>query len=103
MFRATAGSSAPSRRHGRRSGVGPIPEGSSPSATHWSRRSRRGPGSYDTDTVACITSSLMGGAPSAVPPEWRRVLFGWPGYEVEELTNLVERVIAPQVAEEPCP
>ncbi|MBB5831857.1 ADP-ribosylglycohydrolase family protein [Brachybacterium aquaticum] len=57
---------------------------------------------YDTDTVACITGSLMGAAlgPKAVPPEWRRVLFGWPGYEVDELKGLVERVIAPMVVED---
>lgn len=50
---------------------------------------------YDTDTVACITGALMGGAlgVKAVPPEWRRVLFGWPGYEVDELIGLTDRVI----------
>lgn len=57
---------------------------------------------YDTDTVACITGALLGAAlgPKAVPPEWRRTLFGWPGYGVEELTSLVERVIAPMVGPE---
>ncbi len=52
---------------------------------------------YDTDTVACITGALIGAAlgPKAVPPEWRRMLFGWPGYEVDELTGLVERLLAP--------
>jgi ADP-ribosylglycohydrolase len=57
---------------------------------------------YDTDTVACITGSLIGGALGykAVPPEWRRVLFGWPGYEVDELTSLVERVLAPFLEED---
>ncbi|PWH07074.1 ADP-ribosylglycohydrolase [Brachybacterium endophyticum] len=52
---------------------------------------------YDTDTVACITGALIGAAlgPKAVPPEWRRELFGWPGYEVAELENLVERVVRP--------
>ena len=87
-------------------GVGPIPEGKFAQrdalVAALEAAARAG---YDTDTVACITGSLMGAAlgHKAVPPEWRRVLFGWPGYEVEELTNLVERVIAPQVAEEPCP
>jgi ADP-ribosyl-[dinitrogen reductase] hydrolase len=59
---------------------------------------------YDTDTVACITGALMGAAlgSKAVPPEWRREMFGWPGYEVAELESLVERVVAP--AEQPrCP
>ncbi|AXK44722.1 ADP-ribosylglycohydrolase family protein [Brachybacterium saurashtrense] len=57
---------------------------------------------YDTDTVACITGALMGAAlgPKAVPPEWRRTLFGWPGYEVDELEGLVERVISPMVEDE---
>jgi ADP-ribosylglycohydrolase len=50
---------------------------------------------YDTDTVACITGSLMGAALGykAVPPEWRRELFGWPSYDVTELMGLAERVI----------
>lgn len=50
---------------------------------------------YDTDTVACITGALLGAAlgPKAVPPEWRRALFGWPGYEVSELVALVEQVL----------
>ena len=54
---------------------------------------------YDTDTIACITGALMGAAlgPKAVLPEWRRILFGWPSYEVAELEGLVERVIAPMV------
>ena len=54
---------------------------------------------YDTDTVACITGALMGAAlgPKAVLPEWHRMLFGWPSYEVDELYGLVERVIAPMV------
>lgn len=50
---------------------------------------------YDTDTVACITGSLMGATlgVKAVPTEWRRELFGWPGYGTEELIGLAERVI----------
>ena len=54
---------------------------------------------YDTDTVTCITGSLLGAALGykAVPPEWRRTLFGWPGYDLAELKGLVERVIAPMV------
>jgi ADP-ribosyl-[dinitrogen reductase] hydrolase len=55
---------------------------------------------YDTDTIACITGSLIGAAlgEKAVPPEWRRVLFGWPGYEVHELERLVEQVLTPEGA-----
>lgn len=50
---------------------------------------------YDTDTVACIAGALIGAGlgVKAVPPEWRRMLFGWPGYEVDELIGLTERVI----------
>jgi ADP-ribosylglycohydrolase len=83
-------------------GVGPLPEGKFAQrdalVAALEAAARAG---YDTDTVACITGSLMGAAlgHKAVPPEWRRVLFGWPGYEVEELTGLVERVIAPFVGE----
>lgn len=56
---------------------------------------------YDTDTVACITGALLGAAlgPKAVPPEWRRGLFGWPGYELSELVALAERVITPSADE----
>lgn len=82
------------------SGVSPIPEGKFDqrdalvAALEAAARS-----GYDTDTVACITGSLIGGALGykAVPPEWRRTLFGWPGYEMDELKGLVERVIAPMV------
>lgn len=50
---------------------------------------------YDTDTVACIAGGLLGAAlgHKSVLPEWRRALFGWPGYEVSELANLAERVV----------
>ena len=84
--------------------AGPIPEGKFAQREMMVRAldaaARAG---YDTDTVTCITGSLVGAAlgDKAVPPEWRRVLFGWPGYEVDELEGLVERVIAPMVAPEP--
>ncbi|MFC0674178.1 ADP-ribosylglycohydrolase family protein [Brachybacterium hainanense] len=50
---------------------------------------------YDTDTVACIAGALIGGAVGerAVPPEWRRVLSGWPVYEAPDLVRLAETVI----------
>lgn len=52
---------------------------------------------YDTDTVACIAGALAGAAlgVKSVPPEWRRMLFGWPGYELDELIALTDRVIGP--------
>ncbi|WP_058235466.1 ADP-ribosylglycohydrolase family protein [Devriesea agamarum] len=52
-------------------------------------------GGYDTDTVACIAGALVGAAlgRKAVPTEWRRALFGWPGYEVQDLVRLVDRVL----------
>lgn len=55
----------------------------------------------DTDTVACITGALIGAAlgPKAVPNEWRRSLFGWPGYEATELIALAERAIGPEPEE----
>ncbi|MDN5899934.1 MAG: ADP-ribosylglycohydrolase family protein [Brachybacterium sp.] len=81
-------------------GVSPIPEGkfAQRDALGTALRSAVRAG-YDTDTVACITGALMGAAlgPKAVLPEWRRMLFGWPSYEVDELYGLVERVIAPMV------
>src|SRR5699024_7849483 len=82
------------------SGVSPIPEGKFAQrealGTALQAAVRAG---YDTDTVACITGALIGAAlgPKAVLPEWRRMLFGWPSYEVAELEGLVERVIAPMV------
>lgn len=83
-------------------GVGPIPEGkfAQRDALVAALESAVRAG-YDTDTVACIAGSLMGAAlgPKAVPPEWRRMLFGWPSYELEELQGLVDRVIAPMVRE----
>lgn len=50
---------------------------------------------YDADTVACITGGLLGAAlgHKSIQPEWRRALFGWPGYEVGELVVIVERLL----------
>ena len=82
------------------SSVSPIPEGkfAQRDALGTALRAAVRAG-YDTDTIACITGALMGAAlgPKAVLPEWRRMLFGWPSYEVAELEGLVERVIAPMV------
>ncbi len=82
------------------SGAGPIPAGKfAQRDTLVAALDAAARAGYDTDTVTCITGALMGAAlgPKAVPPEWRRMLFGWPGYEVDELVGLVERVIAPMV------
>jgi hypothetical protein len=42
-------------------------------------------GAGDTDTVAAIAGGLLGAAywASAVPAEWRRVLHGWPGSDMD--------------------
>ncbi|MCS6712520.1 ADP-ribosylglycohydrolase family protein [Brachybacterium sp. EF45031] len=50
---------------------------------------------FDTDTVSCIAGSLAGAAvgPGAVPPEWRRDLHGWPGYDADDLVALVQRAL----------
>ena len=47
-------------------------------------------GGRDTDTVAAIAGSLVGGAygASAVPAEWRRKLHGWPGLRARDLIRL---------------
>ena len=54
----------------------------------------------DTDTVAAIAGSLLGSVhgSSAVPPSWRRVLHGWPGYTVEDLERLALGVAGADVA-----
>jgi ADP-ribosyl-[dinitrogen reductase] hydrolase len=79
-------------------GVGPIPQGKfAQRDTLVASLEAAARAGYDTDTVACITGSLMGAAlgPKSVPPEWRRMLFGWPGYEIDELTGLVDRLLEP--------
>lgn len=45
---------------------------------------------HDTDTVAAIAGSLLGGrwGASAVPLDWRRRLHGWPGYRAADLRRL---------------
>ncbi len=44
----------------------------------------------DTDTVAAIAGGLLGAThgASAVPPSWRQVLHGWPGYRAADLARL---------------
>ncbi|HZW44577.1 MAG TPA: ADP-ribosylglycohydrolase family protein [Dermatophilaceae bacterium] len=47
-------------------------------------------GGRDTDTVAAIAGSLIGGlyGASAVPAQWRRELRGWPGQRARHLIRL---------------
>jgi ADP-ribosylglycohydrolase len=47
-------------------------------------------GGRDTDTVAAIAGSLVGGlyGASAVPAHWRRKLHGWPGLRARDLVRL---------------
>jgi len=47
-------------------------------------------GGRDTDTVAAIAGSLVGGlyGASAVPAQWRRELHGWPGLRARDLVHL---------------
>jgi ADP-ribosyl-[dinitrogen reductase] hydrolase len=51
-------------------------------------------GGNDTDTVAAIAGGLLGAAygASAVPAEWRRVLYGWPGLRTRDLVALATRI-----------
>jgi ADP-ribosyl-[dinitrogen reductase] hydrolase len=47
-------------------------------------------GGRDTDTVAAIAGSLVGGlyGASAVPAPWRRILHGWPDLRARDLVRL---------------
>lgn len=49
----------------------------------------------DTPTLAAVTGGLLGArwGVSAIPLEWRRVLFGWPGYRDRELVWLVREAV----------
>jgi ADP-ribosyl-[dinitrogen reductase] hydrolase len=50
-------------------------------------------GGGDTDTVAAIAGALLGAAcgASAVPPEWRAIVHGWPGLDADGLVELALR------------
>lgn len=79
-------------------GVGPIPPGKfAQRAAMTAALESAVRAGYDTDTVASIAGGLLGAAlgPKSVQPEWRRALFGWPGYRVRELAALAERVVGP--------
>jgi ADP-ribosylglycohydrolase/predicted protein tyrosine phosphatase len=47
-------------------------------------------GGRDADTVAAIAGALLGArwGASAIPAQWRRVIFGWPGYRARDLVRL---------------
>jgi transposase len=51
----------------------------------------------DTDTVAAIAGALLGArhGASAVPPEWREKVHGWPGLTGDDLVRLAERTADP--------
>ena len=49
-------------------------------------------GGGDTDTVACVAGALLGAmwGYSAVPLQWRRRVFGWPGYRDRDLLRVAD-------------
>jgi len=51
-------------------------------------------GGGDTDTVACVAGALLGAmwGYSAVPLEWRRQVFGWPGYRDADLLRVADAI-----------
>jgi predicted protein tyrosine phosphatase len=51
-------------------------------------------GGGDTDTVACIAGALVGAmwGYSAVPLQWRRRIFGWPGLRDGDLLRLAHAI-----------
>lgn len=58
-------------------------------------------GGGDTDTVAAIAGGLLGAVygASAVPPQWRLMLHGWPGLRARGLIQLVDSIISKGVPE----
>ncbi len=51
-------------------------------------------GGGDTDTVACVAGALLGAmwGYSAVPLQWRRRVFGWPGMRDAELIRVADAI-----------
>ena len=51
-------------------------------------------GGGDTDTVACVTGALLGAlwGYSAVPLQWRRRVFGWPGMRDADLVRVADAI-----------
>jgi ADP-ribosyl-[dinitrogen reductase] hydrolase len=52
-------------------------------------------GGRDTDTVAAIAGGLLGArwGASVVPPQWQRILHGWPGMRSRDLFNLAIHIV----------
>jgi ADP-ribosylglycohydrolase/predicted protein tyrosine phosphatase len=51
-------------------------------------------GGGDTDTVACVAGALLGAmwGYSAVPLQWRRRVFGWPGMRDADLVRVADAI-----------
>jgi hypothetical protein len=51
-------------------------------------------GGGDTDTVACVAGALLGAlwGYSAVPLQWRRRVFGWPGIRDADLVRVADAI-----------
>jgi ADP-ribosyl-[dinitrogen reductase] hydrolase len=49
----------------------------------------------DTDTTAAIAGALLGArwGASAVPQEWASLIHGWPGYHLQDLESLAEKLV----------
>jgi ADP-ribosylglycohydrolase len=49
----------------------------------------------DTDTTAAIAGSLLGArwGACAVPKEWAILLHGWPGYHLQDIESLAEKLV----------
>lgn len=62
-------------------------------------------GGRDTDTVAAIAGALVGAATgvSGIPAHWRRILHGWPGLRVRDLTDLAVLAVGGGSATWPTP
>lgn len=52
-------------------------------------------GGRDADTVAAIAGGLLGArwGASAIPPQWTKVVYGWPGYRADDLTALARGIL----------
>ncbi len=50
---------------------------------------------FDTDTVAAIAGSLLGALSGAkeLPREWKEILHGWPNFDLDDLSRLVNSTL----------